>query len=67
MVDKAMLRNCSTLIRKNVTLKTWAEKKGFKYSTLAKFLAGHCGKRQIGISADILAALRADGYLDGAA
>jgi len=54
-------------IRGSTTVKLWAAKRGFQYQTVVKVLNGFVGKRQIGITADILNALKEDGYYEEAA
>lgn len=67
VVDVKNLRGCIAEIRKTTTVKLWAERRAFKYHTVIKFLHGEAGKRQIGVSGEILKALREDGFLDKAA
>ena len=63
LLDKKILKDASAAVRKDTTLKLWALKKGFHPDTVVKFLCGFSGKRQLGVSGEIIAALRADGYL----
>ncbi len=47
-----------------MTVKGWSTKRGFRYQTVVKVLNGFAGKRKIGVTADILNALKKDGYYE---
>lgn len=63
MVEGANLKDCIKAIRGKTTVKIWAEGHGFNYQTVIKVLNGYAGKRQVGVSREIIEALEADGYL----
>lgn len=65
MISKDLLKKSSENIRKVTTLRIWVKNHGFCYATVTQLLGGYSGKRQIGKSAEIIAALRKDGYLEG--
>ena len=67
MVGLESLRGCVPKIRETTTVKIWAERNSFRYATVIKVLHGEAGKRQIGVTAEILAALKRDGYINRAA
>lgn len=47
-----------------LTVKGWAKKHGYKYQTVVKVLNNFTGKRRIGITENILAELKKDGFLE---
>lgn len=64
MVEKTVLKTALKKIRgSGTTILWWADKHGFAYQTVLAVLHGYTGTRQIGTTAEIIAALRADGYL----
>lgn len=63
MVSEEALKQAVSEIRKKTTVKIWAADKGFNYQTVVKVLNNCTGKRQIGITQDIIEALKKDGYL----
>lgn len=56
---KPIIRNIRA---SGMTVKGWALKRGFEYQTVIKVLNGYTGKRRIGITKDILDALKEDGF-----
>lgn len=61
---KPTIRNIRT---SGMTVKGWAKNRGFEYQTVIKILNGYTGKRRIGVTEDILEALKADGYFEESA
>lgn len=59
------LENVTKNIRgAGLTVKEWAVNNGFKPYTVRAVIGGFTGVRRIGITSDILSALRRDGFLD---
>lgn len=50
-----------------LTVKGWAVKNGFRYQTVVKVLNGHAGKRQIGITAEMVKKLKRDRFYEESA
>lgn len=48
---------------RGMTLRGWARLNGFNPQTVAAVIGGFTGSRKIGVTADILAALKRDGFL----
>lgn len=64
MISKDCLKKSSAEIRKVTTIKIWVKKHGFSYGTVTQLLTGRGAKWQVGKSAEIIAALREDGFLE---
>lgn len=64
MIDVNILKESIKCIRaEGKTVRGWADRNGFVYQTVIKVIHGYTGKRQIGMTLDIIDALKRDGYL----